>query len=228
MSVAAPRVAPAPTDTPSDMPLSLLLRTSTRAAHTRAETMGFVEALMGGHLGIRAYADLAAQQHAIYTALEESEPFVAADPAGSSMIIDGLARVPAIEQDLAHLFGADWRAQIRILPATEAYAAHLREVTQTWVGSYVAHAYTRYLGDLSGGLAIKAMLKRHYDVPDAALNFYTFPAIPKPKVFKDDYRALMDALPFDDAERRRVADEAAVAFDLNTAMFADLGTIHLP
>lgn len=209
------------------MPLSLLLRTSTRAAHTRAETMGFVESLMGGHLGVRAYADLAAQQHAVYTALEESDPFIAAQPAGDSMVVDGLARVPAIEQDLTHLFGTDWREQIKILPATEVYAAHLREVTRTWVGGYVAHAYTRYLGDLSGGLAIKAMLKRHYDVPDAGLNFYTFASIPKPKVFKDEYRALMDALPFDEDERQQVADEAGVAFDLNTAMFAELGAIHL-
>ncbi len=223
-AVAVPAHAGAETD---PMPLSLLLRTSTREAHTRVETMGFVESLMGGALGVPAYADLAAQQYAIYTALEESDPYVAADPAGATMVVDGLARVPAIEQDLAHLLGAGWRDQIRILPATETYAAHLREVTRSWLGGYVAHAYTRYLGDLSGGLAIKAMLKRHYDVPDAGLNFYTFPSIPKPKVFKDEYRALMDALPFDEAERRRVADEAAVAFDLNTAMFAQLGAIHL-
>lgn len=59
------------------------------------------------------------------------------------------------------------------------------------------------------------------------MSFYSFPAIPKPKLFKDEYRARLDALPFDAAERARVAAEAQVAFDLNTAVFSELGAVHL-
>src|SRR5690606_13746595 len=153
------------------MPLSLRLRAATRVAHERAESMGFVEALMGGSLTVDAYADLAAQHHVIYSALEAAEPFVRSDPAGTTIVIDGLARVPSIERDLTRLVGPDWRDRVRPLPATEAYAARLRSTAGTWVGGYVAHAYTRYLGALSGGLAIKAILQRSYGVPDDAVNF---------------------------------------------------------
>ncbi|WP_182112434.1 MULTISPECIES: heme oxygenase (biliverdin-producing) [unclassified Actinotalea] len=212
----------------TDGPLSLHLRAATRAAHDRAERSGFVEALMGGRLTVAAYAELAAQHHVIYGALEAAEPFVGADPAGATMIVPGLQRVPSIERDLAALVGPRWREEIPVLPSTERYAARLRDVAGTWVGGYVAHAYTRYLGDLSGGLAIKAILQRSYGVPDEAVSFYTFPTIPKPKLFKDEYRARLDALPFDAAERERVAAEAAVAFELNTALFAELGERHPP
>ncbi|MBX9243475.1 biliverdin-producing heme oxygenase [Actinotalea ferrariae] len=211
----------------AELPLSLHLRAATRVAHERAETSGFVESLMRGELTVAAYADLAAQHHVIYTALEAAEPFVRSDPAGATMVVEGLRRVPSIERDLETLVGPGWRDEVRVLPATERYAARLREVAGTWVGGYVAHAYTRYLGDLSGGLAVKAILQRAYAVPDEAVNFYTFTSIPKPKLFKDDYRARMDALPFDREERLAVAAEAEVAFGLNTALFAELGAIHL-
>lgn len=207
-------------------PLSVHLRSATRVQHERAEGTSFIGRLMAGELGVAAYADLAAQHHTIYTALEEAERFVRADPTGATIVFDELPRVAALETDLAVLVGPAWREEIRALPATLAYAERLRAVAGTWVGGYAAHAYTRYLGDLSGGLAVKAILQRSYGVADAAVNFYTFPAIPKPKLFKDTYRARLDALPFDAAERDRVAEEARVAFDLNTAVFGELGAIH--
>lgn len=220
----------APTLDPSALvaePLSVHLRTATRTQHEQAEGTSFIGELMAGRLDVAAYADLAAQHHTIYTALEEAEALVRADAVGATIVFDELPRVASLEADLAVLVGPGWREDVRVLPATLRYAERLREVAATWVGGYVAHAYTRYLGDLSGGLAVKAILQRSYGVADEAVNFYTFPAIPKPKLFKDEYRARLDALPFDAAERDRVAQEARVAFDLNTALFAELGAVHL-
>ncbi|MEP7762318.1 biliverdin-producing heme oxygenase [Sanguibacter sp. 25GB23B1] len=219
----------APTLDPSALasePLSVHLRTATRTQHEQAEGTSFIGRLMAGELDVAAYADLATQHHTIYTALEEAELFVRADPAGATIVFDELPRVAALEADLTVLVGPGWRDEVRVLPATLRYAERLRSVAGTGVGGYVAHAYTRYLGDLSGGLAVKAILQRSYGVADDAVNFYTFPAIPKPKLFKDEYRARLDALPFDAAERDRVAEEARVAFDLNTAVFGELGAIH--
>lgn len=209
-----------------DLPLSTLLRTSTRQEHEEAESMAFVEALMGGRLTVAAYADLAAQHHVIYSALEQAAEAIRLHPEFSTVVFPELTRVPSIEADLAALVGADWRSRIRVLPATEAYAARLREVAGTVTG-YVPHAYTRYLGDLSGGLAIKAILQRSYGVADECVNFYTFPTIPKPKLFKDRYRATLDALPLTTEQCAQIAAEARLAFQLNTAVFRELGAIHL-
>ncbi len=208
------------------MHLAAALRTATRTEHEHAERMPFVGALMSGRLPLAAYVDLLAQHHAVYRALEAAEPFVRSDPAGATVLFDGLARSASIESDLATLLGPSWRAEVRVLPATRRYVDRLRTTT-TWVGGYVAHAYTRYLGDLSGGQAIRSVLRRTMGVADDALAFYTFPAIPKPKLFKDEYRARLDALPFDAAERDRVLAEARLAFRLNADVFADLGNVHL-
>lgn len=207
--------------------LAQTLRTATRTEHERAEAMPFVAALMAGRLPLTAYADLLAQHRVVYAALEAAEPSLRADATGRTLVVDGLARSAAIEADLATLVGPAWRARVRTLPATARYAARLREVVGTWVGGYAAHAYTRYLGDLSGGLAIRSVLRRHHGLGDDALHFLTFPAMPQPKLVKDDYRARLDALPFDDAEQARVADEARLAFRLNAAVLADLGAVHL-
>src|SRR5690606_14813209 len=127
-----------------------------------------------------------------------------ADPVGGVMVFDELERVPALEADLLHLYGPRWRDLITIHPSTRRYVARLEEVAGTG-GGYLAHAYTRYLGDLSGGQVIKRMLERGYGFVDEGITFYVFPEIPKPKPFKDAYRARMDALPWDAEQRQAVA-----------------------
>lgn len=91
---------------------------------------------------------------------------------------------------------------------------------------YLAHAYTRYLGDLSGGQVARTMLVRHYGLGDSELSFYRFDGIDKVKPYKDDYRAALDAVPLSLSERDAVVDEAVLAFELNSDLFADLGERH--
>ncbi len=209
----------------ADAPLSVLLREGTRAEHEAAEGSPFVEELLGGRLTVAAYTDLALQLHAVYAALEEVAEDVRRTPAGAGVVFDELHRVPALEADLAHLLGPGWRERATPLPATAAYADRVRAVGAD-AGAYVAHAYTRYLGDLSGGQVIGRMVQRHYGVADAGVGFYAFPAVPKPKPFKDLYRARVDALPLDDAGREAVVAEARLAFRHNRTLFAALGERH--
>jgi heme oxygenase len=182
-----------------------------------------VELLLSGRLDRAAYADLAAQQLVVYTALEAAGARL---PDDGGLVFDELARVPAIEQDLAHLYGAGWRNQVRVLPATRAYAARLA-LTADSLPRYAAHAYTRYLGDLSGGQIIKRMLQRHYGFTSDGIAFYDFPQIHKLKPFKDVYRERLDALPLDDEARAAVVEEARLAFRLNADVFGELGAAHV-
>ncbi|KAE8766069.1 heme oxygenase (biliverdin-producing) [Georgenia thermotolerans] len=207
-------------------PLSQRLRDGTQDDHRAAESQPFVSALLAGELDVAAYADLAGQQLAIYRALEDGGSAMRRDPRGRHLVFSALERVPSIERDLAHLHGPGWRDRLRILPATRAYAARLRAVAGH-LPEYAAHAYTRYLGDLSGGQIIKRMVQRHYGVGGDGLTFYDFPDIPKAKPFKDRYRERLDALELDAAETARTVAEAQEAFRLNRAVFAELGTIHI-
>ncbi|WP_369800534.1 heme oxygenase (biliverdin-producing) [Oerskovia sp. Root22] len=210
---------------PAPASLSLRLREGTRPEHEQAETTGFVEKLMGGELDVAAYTDLAAQQYAIYGALERASAQIRDDAQGATLVFDELTRTPSIEKDLAFLVGSDWATEIRILPATEAYVARLLEVG-TSLSAYAAHAYTRYLGDLSGGQIIKRMMERHYGLGPDGLAFYTFDEIPKAKPFKDVYRERLDSLDLTDEQIAETVEEAKLAFRLNSALFAELGAIH--
>lgn len=204
------------------LPLSALLRESTRAQHEHAETRGFITQLMEGRLSRGAYADLAVQHRAIYAALESAGDRVALDPVGARLVFGELLRSPSLAADVDRLADA---VSVGVLPATRRYAGHLIEHASAWPGTYLAHAYTRYLGDLAGGQAVRAMVQRHYGVPDDEVTFYEFAGI-RVKPFKDAYRAAMDAAPFSEAERQRIAAEAQLAFTFNSDVFNELGAIH--
>jgi len=67
------------------------------------------------------------------------------------------------------------------------------------------------------------VLRRVYGLPDTrGTEVYEFDAIPSAKAFKDRYRVLLDALPWDSVVRTRLVDEARVAYRLNTDLFTEL------
>ncbi|GAA2223483.1 biliverdin-producing heme oxygenase [Promicromonospora sukumoe] len=214
-----------PVEETAPVPLSALLRERTRAAHGEANSEQFIEELLSGGLSRAAHADLSAQLLPVYEALEEASAALGDDDRGAGLVFTELARVPALERDLAFLYGPAWRDEIRILPATHAYADHIREVGGS-LPHYAAHSYTRYLGDLSGGQIVKRMMKQHYGLEEEGVAFYTFPDIPKVKVFKDAYRDALDQLDLDDDEVTATLDETLLAFTLNRAVFTELAEIH--
>ncbi|MTV25220.1 biliverdin-producing heme oxygenase [Nitriliruptoraceae bacterium ZYF776] len=198
------------------------LRAATAEAHERAESTRFVADLMEGRLEVDAYAGLLGQLRHVYAALESVGDGLATDPVAGPFVDEDLRRLAHLERDLTDLVGGDWPAAATPRPATARYVARLREVAD-WPGGFVAHHYTRYLGDLAGGQAIRAAVRRHYGLEgDVGTRFFVFDRIEKPKVWRDAYRARLDALPLDADERTRVAAEAVHAFELNTELFLDL------
>ncbi|GAA3109687.1 hypothetical protein GCM10017687_22620 [Streptomyces echinatus] len=101
----------------------------------------------------------------------------------------------------------------------------MRECAERWPGGYVAHHYTRYLGDLSGGQIIRDRAERAWGFPRKGdgVRFYVFERIPNPAAFKRDYRALLDGIAADELERQRIVAECRAAFALNTGVFRELG-----
>ncbi|MFI5813131.1 heme oxygenase (biliverdin-producing) [Streptomyces sp. NPDC051643] len=206
-------------------PFSTLIRTASHEQHTEAETSTFMSDLLGGRLGVNAYARYTEQLWFVYEALEADAGTLAADPVAGPFIQPGLLRRAALERDLTHLRGAGWRSTLTALPATEAYAARVAECARAWPGGYIAHHYTRYLGDLSGGQIIRDKAERTWGFARKGdgVRFYVFEDIANPAAFKRGYRALLDSVPADDLERQRIIAECKRAFALNTAVFGALG-----
>ncbi|AQX81722.1 biliverdin-producing heme oxygenase [Plantibacter flavus] len=206
------------------IPFSQALRERTSSGHSSSEGADFMSDLMTGKGSKEDYIALVAQHFFIYEALEAAADRMRADAVAAPFISDKLTRLPAIVQDLEFLMGPEWREQITPLPTTARYVARINEVGAVWPGGFVAHHYTRYLGDLSGGQIIRTLMQRQFGFDTNGVGFYLFGDIAKPREFKDTYREQLDAVPWDDEEQARVIDEVMVAYRFNTDLFRDLAT----
>ncbi|MEV7865001.1 biliverdin-producing heme oxygenase [Streptomyces sp. NPDC088124] len=213
------------TATTAATPFSTLIRVASHEQHTEAETSTFMSDLLGGRLGVDAFTRYTEQLWFVYRALEGASERLREDPIAGPFIRNELARTPELERDLAHLRGADWRTGLEPLPATAAYAARVEECAREWPGGFVAHHYTRYLGDLSGGQIIRDKAEKTWGFARKGdgVRFYVFEGIANPAAFKRGYRELLDAVAADDLEKQRIIDECKRAFDFNGAVFRELG-----
>ncbi|MEU2158600.1 biliverdin-producing heme oxygenase [Streptomyces sp. NPDC019396] len=207
-----------------DTPFSTLIRVASHEQHTEAETSTFMSDLLGGRLGVEAFARYTEQLWFVYAALEGAAGSLRADPLAGPFIQPELFRTAELERDLAHLRGPGWRAGLRALPATEAYATRVEECARDWPAGYVAHHYTRYLGDLSGGQIIRDKAERTwgFERKGDGVRFYVFEQITNPAAFKRGYRELLDGVDADDLEKQRIIDECKRAFGFNGAVFREL------
>jgi heme oxygenase len=204
------------------IPFSQALRERTWSGHGESEGAGFMTDLMSGKGTRDDYIALVAQHYFIYEAIEAAAERMKNDPVAATFISPKLARLPAIVEDLRFLLGDDWRNEISALPTTSRYVTRINQVAATWSGGFIAHHYTRYLGDLSGGQIIRTLMQRQFGFETNGVGFYLFGDIAKPKEFKKTYRAQLDAVGWDDEERDRVIDEVLVAYRFNTELFVDL------
>ncbi|WP_255350853.1 MULTISPECIES: biliverdin-producing heme oxygenase [unclassified Leucobacter] len=204
---------------------SVEIRSGSWSDHSDSEGAGFMEGIMRGRGTREDYVALAVQHYFMYEALEESAAKFEQDARFAGFHSDDLERMAALEEDLEFLVGDDWRERIEPTPATAAYAARIREIAdEGWLPGLVAHHYTRYLGDLSGGQMIARRVGKQFGFEHAGISFYDFSSLGDLAEFKDRYRAELDALgeTLDQAERDRVLAEVRTAYRFNTDVFGDL------
>lgn len=220
---ANPHAAEPESDGPK--PFSRVIRESSWSDHSDSEGANFMEDIMRGVATKQDYIDLVAQHFFMYEALEEAAQQLSADPAHAALHPAALVRLGTLEVDLEHLLGANWRDEIRPVPASAEYAARIREVAaEGWLAGIVAHHYTRYLGDLSGGQIIAKRVARQHGFDGAGIEFYNFEALGDLKAFKETYRDGLDSLgaSLSADEQQRMIEEVRVAYAFNTAVFVDL------
>lgn len=184
---------------PLPVGLSVLMRAGSETQHRHAEASPFVAALVAGEVSEAGYARYLALYRRVYLALESVGRTLSANPVARRVIDPALHRGAAISADLA--FWSSGAVVTDASPAVDEYVARIHRTLDD-PKRCVAHHYTRYLGDLSGGQAIGRRLTRNFRLPiGAGVAFYTFPDIAKPKLYKDAYRARLDALPLNEASR---------------------------
>ncbi|KAI5897225.1 uncharacterized protein SCHCODRAFT_02616941 [Schizophyllum commune H4-8] len=223
-------------------PVSTLLKEGTMEAHKDVEHSDAAAQLLSGKLEKGEYIRYLMVLYEIYDelerALEQHATHLVLEPIHNPTL---LARAPAISSDIARLLDAPaWKAHPSYLslratppPAVRAYKTRLRELAQSEDPSpLLAHAYVRYLGDLSGGQQIRHTIAKAYgldeNTPESGLAFYDFKELQSSKKaglgemrrIKDWFREGMNRGVGDDAKRKEaIVTEANIAFKLNGGIF---------
>lgn len=203
--------------------LATQLREGTKKSHTMAENVGFIKCFLKGTVEKTSYRKLAGNLYFVYSAMEEEMERHRNHPILSKLYFPELNRKQSLEQDLYYYYGSNWKEEVKPSEAAKAYVARIREVSNTQPELLIAHLYTRYLGDLSGGQILKGIAQKAMNLQDGqGTQFYEFNDISDEKAFKANYRQQMDSVDIDQDMATRIVDEANDAFGMNMKMFNEL------
>jgi heme oxygenase len=241
----------------SNTSLSTALKVGTAKSHSSAESVHFVKEFIQGNINESLYSILISHLFWVYKSLEE-ELEIHAPTEFPSLHKRELYRRKSLQDDLEFFYsnvefdessqlksncnsdGDDEKERLlkmKIPPsqATIDYIQRIKFIAEKEPLLLLSHAYTRYLGDLSGGKVLARVAKRalnlksdgdsNDDVIDG-LAFYHFSEIESAKKFKDEYRFALDNLDHLSEEQiERLVAEANVAFVLNMRIFEELDVL---
>jgi len=204
------------------MSFSVDLKEGTKESHSAAENTKFVASFLRGVVDYEEYRKLLTNFYYVYDTMEqrirETE-----DPMVQAVRSESLERKEGIERDLEYYYGADWKEKQIPSDACNKYCHRINEIAEESPYLLVAHHYTRYIGDLSGGKILKEITARVLKPPAGkGLDFYEFPSIPDAKLFKQNYRACLDNLGATVPQENALIAEANYAFELNMNMFDEI------
>jgi len=198
-------------------PASLLeaLRERTKALHALAERTGIVTEILHRRASVVGYALLLRNLLPVYRAMEQSLAAHGTSPVVGPIVRPELYRTDAIVADLDALAKLHRFNELPQLPEAARYADAIGQAAEGAGVRLIAHAYTRYLGDLSGGQILKRLLERSLDLPGEVFSFYDFPEIADIGIFKAEYRSAIERAGNELVEFDVIVEEGARAFELN-------------
>jgi len=208
-----------PTDTET---FSARIRHATTGSHRAAERSPIMTRLLAGNLRLEEFVAMQVQLLSVYGTLEELGRRHRNDAVAGVFVDDALVRAPALRTDLVALAALGAHDCDGLTPATQRYCARLRQIAPDPV-AFVAHHYTRYLGDLSGGQYMGRALERHLGLgPDRGTAFFHFDRIDDPEAYKGRYRQRLDDAAWSAGEHRRFLDEGHLAYALNSDLLESI------
>ena len=202
--------------------LATALKEGTKKSHTAAENTKFVSSFLRGVLDPEEYRKLLTNFYYVYDVMEfhikNSD-----DPRVKAIYYPELERKKYLEEDLEYFYGPGWKEMQEPSEAAATYFYRIHEVAEQDPYLLIAHHYTRYIGDLSGGKILKGITERVLKPPvGKGLKFYEFPDISNAKEFKNNYREILNNLGMNESETNALITEANYAFRLNMYMFEEL------
>ena len=208
------------------MGLAKELKEGTKKSHSAAENTKFVRGFLKGVVNEEEYRKLLTDFYYVYSCMEDLISKTN-DPLAKTLqkYQSKLDRTNFLEHDLRYYYGPMWRNEVSHggSEACKTYIHRLNEVAEKNPFLLIAHHYTRYIGDLSGGQILKNIAQKALQpAKGSGLLFYEFPRVPDAKEFKEGYRSDLDALTLDEQQKNELIVEANYAFRLNMYIFDEI------
>ncbi len=198
------------------------LRQATADVHAELERHALMQRMLGGAMSRPDYCLYLRNLHPIYAALEAALARHALHPQLAGFDLPAMHRAEAIAEDLVLLCGEGW-ASLTLTPSAEAYACAVTTLADERPELLGAHAYVRYLGDLSGGRIVRGRIAGALGLDaGAGLAFYAFGEPDNASLLAQRLRRALKALPVTDGLAGELVDEAVRGFDRHRHLFDDL------
>jgi heme oxygenase len=198
---------------PVSIVAALYLRTKT--LHVEAERSGIIRKLLRGDASREGYVLLLRNLLPAYQAMERGLESHRGSPILGELARYAFDRAVAIESDLSALCGGSWIHDVPLLAVGERYAGRVALAAEGDGSRLIAHAYTRYLGDLSGGQILQRLLARSLELRPVELSFYDFPGYADLGALKAEYRNSLERAGARVTDPLAIVEEGAIAFSLN-------------
>jgi heme oxygenase len=203
-----------------------MVKKETGRVHQMIERTGFIGRLFQGEASRSEYAQYLTNLYYVYRCLEEGltrhrrHAFV--DP----IFFPELHRTEALEKDLTTLLGSGWK-QIEPLKATRVYVGYLTELTEEHHERLAAHAFVRYLIDLSQSEFLYKLYMNQFRLKQEEPAYHRYENIPDIKGFLLKYHSALESLPLENADRERFIQEILLCYFLNLAMSIEMDADNL-
>ncbi|CEP16478.1 hypothetical protein [Parasitella parasitica] len=226
----------------SNPQLASAMKEGTKIVHAAAENNIFTKRFLSGSISTDEYGRYINSLYFIYKYGIMREDLLAQHKENPIIKLAyfpfELTRESSLIKDLEYYYGKDRIAELtdfkNATPAVKAYVKGLKDAAERNPALLIAHSYSRYLGDLSGGQILAKRLKKHVlkrDVINAnwdshrGLEFYHFEHILNHNEFKNLYRQRLDESPVTQYVKDLIVAEAIYSFELNIALFDEIQTL---
>lgn len=207
-------------------PLAYCLQKEVWQARAATENTAFIKCFLKGVVTQESFRQLIANLYGVYCVLEAALQRHRQHPIVGQMYFPELYRTQNLEEDLAFYYGEQWQDQIFLSSGGQAYIDRIRGVEVTQPALLVAHAYARYMEDLSIGQSVKEIARSAMALPSTqGTRLYEFDLIPTPEakqIFKSRYCKALNALAIDEDLSQALVFETNYAFSLQQLIFREL------
>lgn len=202
--------------------LTAAMKERTADLHRQVERRPFFQNIVQENITKQCYVQYLANLKCIYGALESGLRENISNQSVGPLCISAIFREQQLAADLAALGGADIAPSMR----AQEHAAHLKHLSDFAPTLLIAHAYTRFLGDLFGGQYIGQAIAKMWG--DECCSIYGYQdlleefSLEKPAQFALAFRNILNDVKLTDEQASQVVAEALVALQYADNMIKEL------